>query len=589
MHNPEAPRLVGAYRRIVPEQTRRLVAGRVTPEVRQRVKLSLASAEAVRQRMRGARAAREFDGYLVGPRRRIVQAGKSPRIALAAPDTTPLGARRANLDDVLDLLTRSGIEHFVVHGATALSSAVAVRAHDRAAVLRAVLAQCGVQPGYAAAVHGRRVQESAVRRVEAGPEWQQVSQAATLRLVWYRTDPSGRLVLGADYGCDLEFWTEEDGQLYSPREGRVADTVPADGPLVEAPEAVFTDFAPAPAHTPAAAPEAVTYPTRAEFRLRTPFRTEFPIDAVYTWVDGGDPAWGKRRAQYAGVAYHAEAANDARYLSRDELRYSLRSLHAYAPWVRTVYLVTDDQAPDWLRAEHPGLVLVDHRDIFREPSVLPTYNSHSIESQLHHIDGLSEHFLYLNDDVLLGREVLPQDFFLANGISKFFLSPALIPLGPVTEQDPPVAAAGKNNRRVVEECFGTVPVQKMKHMPHALNRSVLAELEERLPEEHARTAASRFRDTRDLSLTSSLHHYYAFHTGRAVPGSGMRYAYIDLSGTGAERRLGQLLARRDRHVFCVNDTASEASESEAQTALLHRFLDDYFPVPSPFERPAGEK
>lgn len=303
---------------------------------------------------------------------------------------------------------------------------------------------------------------------------------------------------------------------------------------------------------------------------------------MYTWVDGHDPEWARRRATCAGQAYHEEADNAARYLNRDELRYSLRSLDQYAPWVRTVYLVTDGQVPSWLNAGMPGIRVVSHKEIFDDPSLLPTFNSHAIESQLHHIDGLSEHFLYFNDDVFLGRPVVPQDFFLANGLTRFFPSPVLIPPGEPTESDVPVAAAGKNSRALVEATFGTVISQKMKHTPHALRRSVLYELETRFPAEHHATAGHRFRSLDDVSFVSSLHHYYAFHTARAVPAQ-VRYAYLDVSHPALATRLETLLARRDKQVFCLNDTVSGDQELDTQQTLLTTFLETYFPVPGPYE------
>nr|WP_239542809.1 stealth family protein [Micromonospora terminaliae] len=327
----------------------------------------------------------------------------------------------------------------------------------------------------------------------------------------------------------------------------------------------------------------VTVRTRPEFAIRRPDDVTFPVDVVYTWVDGTDPAWLRRRAEVAGTPYHAESASAARFLSRDELRYSLRSLHTYAPWVRTVYLVTDDQVPAWLDPTAPGLRVVSHREIFRDPSVLPTFNSHAIESQLHHIDGLAEHFLYFNDDVFLGRDVTARDFFLANGITRFFPSPALVPPGPPAADDIPASAAGKNNRTLIAERFGTVLTQKMKHMPHVLRRSVLYEIEETFAAQHRRTAGSQFRSITDISVASSLHHYYAFHTGRAVPGE-LDYTIAELSHPDTPARLAHLLAKRDRHVFCLNDAFSTEEDLAAQLSVLTPFLDTYFPVPSPWER-----
>nr|WP_245606392.1 stealth family protein [Streptomyces himastatinicus] len=326
--------------------------------------------------------------------------------------------------------------------------------------------------------------------------------------------------------------------------------------------------------------------TRPEFTTRLPDEVRFPIDVVYTWVDGSDPQWQRRRAAVTegeGAGYHEQAANAARYANRDELRYSLRSLHLYAPWVRHIYIVTDRQVPDWLALDHPGITVVDHQDIFDDPTVLPTFNSHAIETRLHHIKGLAEHFLYFNDDVFLGSPVTPQDFFLANGVTKFFPSRALIPLAPADQLDVPVSAAGKNNRRLLEGRFGATVTQKMKHTPHAVRTSVLAEIEREFPDPIRATMANRVRSTSDISLPSSLHHYYAFLTGRAVP-SQLRYDYFDLARPTIPGRLARLLRSRHCQAFCLNDTVSSEHDLAGQLALLGPFLDAYFPVPSPLER-----
>ena len=181
-----------------------------------------------------------------------------------------------------------------------------------------------------------------------------------------------------------------------------------------------------------------------------PNLTDFiePIDAVYTWVDGDDPTWRSRKEAASGAAaleVHHTSHGESRFTSRDELRYSLRSLECFAPWIRHIYLVTDGQCPEWLNTDHPRISVVDHRDIFTDPSVLPVFNSHAIESQLHHIEGLSEHYLYLNDDVMFGRPVKPSTFFEGNGASRFFLSRATLDVAPASARDLPVLSAAKRN------------------------------------------------------------------------------------------------------------------------------------------------
>ena len=99
-----------------------------------------------------------------------------------------------------------------------------------------------------------------------------------------------------------------------------------------------------------------------------PFPVRFPIDIVFTWVDGDDPAWQERKhrtliAAGREVAHHPESIVESRYRSRDELRYALRSILEYAPWFNRLFLVTDRQVPAWLEIAHPRLTVVDHADL----------------------------------------------------------------------------------------------------------------------------------------------------------------------------------------------------------------------------------
>ncbi|EEC02036.1 hypothetical protein IscW_ISCW000548 [Ixodes scapularis] len=98
-----------------------------------------------------------------------------------------------------------------------------------------------------------------------------------------------------------------------------------------------------------------------------------------------------------------------------ELKYSLRSLQKHAPWVRRVFVVTNGQIPSWLNLDNPRITIVTHEEIFRNLSHLPTYSSPAIETHLHCIPGLSQRFIYLNDDVMFGKEVWPEDFYTHTG------------------------------------------------------------------------------------------------------------------------------------------------------------------------------
>lgn len=144
-------------------------------------------------------------------------------------------------------------------------------------------------------------------------------------------------------------------------------------------------------------------------RLQKPQAIDFPIDFVVTWVDGSDPEWQNSRALYLNDMSR-EGNPESRYRDWGWLKYWFRAVEQYAPWVHKVYFVTCGQKPDWLNLQHEKLVFVSHQD-FIPAEYLPTFNSHTIELNLWRIPGLSEHFVYYNDDMFLISDTQPDDFY----------------------------------------------------------------------------------------------------------------------------------------------------------------------------------
>ena len=141
----------------------------------------------------------------------------------------------------------------------------------------------------------------------------------------------------------------------------------------------------------------------------------YPIDFVVPWVDGDDPQWQELRNQYLAKEPQAEAvrttdAQPSRYRDWGTLRYLLRGIDQFAPWARTVHLITQGHLPAWLNTSSPRLNIVRHED-YMPPEYLPTFAANAIELNLHRIDALSEHFVYCNDDMLITNTVTPGDFF----------------------------------------------------------------------------------------------------------------------------------------------------------------------------------
>ena len=134
------------------------------------------------------------------------------------------------------------------------------------------------------------------------------------------------------------------------------------------------------------------------------------IDFVILWVDSSDISWQKEKAFYTGVKTNID---DCRYRDWDLLRYWFRGVEKFAPWVNKVHFVTYGHLPTWLNVKHPKINIVKHEE-FIPKKYLPTFNSHTIELNLHRIQGLSERFVYFNDDMFLTNLVEKRDFFSKN-------------------------------------------------------------------------------------------------------------------------------------------------------------------------------
>lgn len=139
------------------------------------------------------------------------------------------------------------------------------------------------------------------------------------------------------------------------------------------------------------------------------------IDFVVTWVDMDDPEWQNEFSKYSDNKDNEKnGVSKARFRDYGFLRYWFRGVEKFAPWVRTIHLVTSGQKPEWLDTDNPKIHLVDHKD-FIPAEFLPTYNSVVIERYMYRIPGLAEHFVYFNDDFFIINNIAKERFF-RNGL-----------------------------------------------------------------------------------------------------------------------------------------------------------------------------
>lgn len=333
------------------------------------------------------------------------------------------------------------------------------------------------------------------------------------------------------------------------------------------------------------------------------------IDVVFTWVDGADPAWlaAKRALQrklFGGPGsgdggaeqIRDDADNAARFRDNDELRYALRSLALHAPWVRKVHLVTADQKPAWLNDR--AVNLVSHRDIFPADVPLPVFSTRPIEFCVHRVPGLAEHFIYCNDDFMLGRAVRPEEFFRPDGRPLLWVvkrGEKYMRKVRAKLKDPSShASAVARAHKLIADRYGESFPYLVRHYPRSMVRSSAAALWDAFPEAVRATLNAPFRSPSDVSvtalyplflLTEELGEAKIINGPRQIldvlTGKGPAYMGASLGEENTLRKMRGIRLLRPR-AFCIND-APGASVTNREA--LRAFLDGMFPDPCKYELP----
>ena len=327
------------------------------------------------------------------------------RVAEVDPTVTPEKAYTASQQLVVDVCEQGGIDYFLVPESTSHRARIGI-AQEQWPLFVDRLVELGRHRPVYAGVEGLAI-DGHRRRYPGLVTTVQIERAMRSQhhlevFVATRPGATSHVVFDRPFSCHVERWsTTESGALQAPSRNERATHVGASKTV-----------------------GATTWSHGRQVRTLQPFTSpgifeiDFPIDVVYMWVDGSDPAWVERKNEAlvrAGLEPMHDGAAAERFRDNGELRYSMRSVEQFAPWVRNIYLVTDQQVPEWLDPDHPRITVVDHRDLFGEHGSVPNFNSHAIGARLHHIVGLSEHYLHFNDDFFLARPVLPQLFFTSNG------------------------------------------------------------------------------------------------------------------------------------------------------------------------------
>lgn len=309
------------------------------------------------------------------------------------------------------------------------------------------------------------------------------------------------------------------------------------------------------------------------------------IDLVYLWVNGNDPKWVAKRDAFIGKPSNKQENCKGRFADNDELKYSLRSVEKYAPWIRKIFIVTDDQVPEWLDTSNPKIRIVDHTEILPTES-LPCFNSVLLEYNLHKIPDLLEHFIYANDDTLIGRPVQPDTFFAVDGLPMIYMKRVRNPYYRLRKWfqekiHPQRLSLYRrqilNATHLVEKKYGKYYNGKPHHNMDAYLKSTLAKLHADFNKEISMMYSHHMRSAEDIQRI--LFHYVAL----AEKKGHLHYVRDDHSFL-------LNIERRDRYaqieecnplLFCMNDTERATDEDRR---FASEYLNKRFPEKSRFEK-----
>ena len=299
----------------------------------------------------------------------------------------------------------------------------------------------------------------------------------------------------------------------------------------------------------------------------TQINNQDPIDAVITWVDGGAESHRQKRAGYMAKsqkALHENTINPHRWQCNDEISYCLHSIENHAPWIRKIWIVVDEIAPD-LSSLSPSLrekiTFSHHSEIFSGfEDFLPTFNSLAIETLLRRINGLAERFIYFNDDVFITAPLEPLDMFEGHMpvLRGRWVDYSTLEHDKNSQSDP----AFFNHYMQINAArilgFDASNLFAAAHVAHPFLLSEMANLYADHPQVFRTNSAHKFRDLNQF-LPQSLHNHACIVGARAIIQTDIDHLHIysGQGNVGPVHEVSELLRRvtdtNEVKMLCIND------------------------------------
>lgn len=317
---------------------------------------------------------------------------------------------------------------------------------------------------------------------------------------------------------------------------------------------------------------------------------ERTVDLVCPWVDGNDRKWQEERAKYL---CGTPGESDTFFRDYELMRYWFRGVEKALPWIRKVHFVTWGHLPQWLNIDHPKLNIVRHED-FMPTQYLPVFSSSPITINIHRIKGLSENFIFTNDDFFY-LDYIPEEEYFRDGLPCDYIE-----LKPITEVD--AGSFGHvlwndidiiNNNFDLQSCvensrdkwFSREYPEKVlnsneiykylkrfpgfagQHLPSPYCKSTFDEVWEKAGKELDISSKNRFRSSYDVN--EWLMRYWQLTSGRFVPHKRELGKYVQI-GADAEKLSDAILSAKNK-VVCINEGGSEVNFEERKEYLRSLF------------------
>lgn len=321
---------------------------------------------------------------------------------------------------------------------------------------------------------------------------------------------------------------------------------------------------------------------------------ESRIDFVITWVDGNDPEWRKERDYYAGIEYGEEGHIPSRFRDWDTLKYWFRGIEKFAPWVNKIFFVTWGHLPKWLNSDNPKLQIVKHSE-FIPPEYLPTFNSNVIEFYLHKIKGLSEHFVYFNDDSFLIDHVTPSSFFknclpcdiggmTFNLHSGMFGASVLLAKTLVNNHFNKTEVVRENpfkwfNLKYMKASLINLLCLLIKkdefvgfanpHLPQGFLKITFEDAWKNCKDDLIRTSRNRFRNYGDVAFW--LMRYWQLASNNFSPINPYKNGIYYLVNDGNVSEIADCICRQRKKIICLNDSDDITDFEETKNRILNAF------------------